>query len=114
MKEHSDSISISCSLTDEELRDRETTLLGQIRSAIVETEELQDGYAFRLPGDSALIGLAAQLIVAERGCCAFLTFELAALHNSGPLIVRVTGPAGTKEFIKTIFLTPTNLPGVSR
>jgi hypothetical protein len=44
----------------------------------------------------------AELITAERKCCPFLTFELAAHPNMGPVIVRVTGPAGTKEFVRTI------------
>jgi hypothetical protein len=102
MKELSDRTPIACSLTTVELRDREATRLAQFRSAIVETEELQDGYAFRLSGDGKWIGLIAELIVAERECCPFLAFELAALPNRGPLIIRVTGPAGTKEFLKTL------------
>ena len=106
MKERSDNRPIACSLTTAELRDREVTLLAEFRSAVVETEELQDGYAFRLSGDGKWIGLIAELIVAERECCPFLTFELAALSNRGPLIVRVTGPAGTKEFLRTLLCKP--------
>ena len=102
MKERSDDTPIACSLTTAELRDREATLLAEFRSAVVETEELQDGYAFRLSGDRNWIGLIAELIVAERECCPFLTFEAAALPNMGPVIVRVTGPAGTKEFLRTL------------
>jgi len=44
--------------------------------------------------------------VAERECCRFLTFELAAQPNMGPIIVRVTTPAGGKAFAKTIFCKP--------
>lgn len=106
MKERSDNAPIACSLTTAELRDREATLLTEFRSAVVETEELQDGYAFRLSGDSNWIGLIAELIVAERECCPFLAFELAALPNRGPLIVRVTGPAGTKGFLRTLLCKP--------
>ena len=65
------------------------------------TEELQEGYAFRLPGDGERIRLIAELIVAERECCHFLTFEVSALPNIGPVIVRVIGPAGTKEFLRS-------------
>ena len=97
-----DKTPIACSLTTAELRDREARLLTQFNALIVETEELQDGYTFRLPGDGQWIGLVAELMVAERECCPFLTFELAALPNKGPVTVRVTGPAGTKEFLRTI------------
>ena len=106
MKELSDNVPIACALTAAELSDRQAALLAQFRSAVVETEELQDGYAFRLSGDGKWIELIAELIAAERECCPFLTFELAALPNRGPLIIRVTGPAGTKEFLKTLLCKP--------
>ena len=106
MKEGSDNTPIACSLATVELRDREATLLDEFRSAVVETEELPDGYAFRLAGDGKWMRLIAELIVAERECCPFLVFELVALPNKGPLIVRVTGPAGTKEFLRTLLCKP--------
>ena len=102
-----DNTPIACSLTTPELRDREAKLLAQFRSAIVEAGEIQEGYTFRLPGDGKWITLVAELIVAERECCPFLTFELAALPNKGPLIVRVIGPPGAKDFVKTVLWKPT-------
>jgi hypothetical protein len=102
MKHGSDDMPVACCLTSAELREREATLLAQFRSAVIGTEELRDGYAFRVPGDGKWIGLIAELIVAERECCHFLAFEVAALPNMGPVIVRVIGPAGTKEFLRTV------------
>ena len=46
-----DEIPVACCLSDEELRNREATLLAEFRSALVTTEELSDGYLFRIPGD---------------------------------------------------------------
>jgi hypothetical protein len=69
MKDRCDNTPIACSLTNVEWRDREATLLAQFRCAVMETEELQEGYAFRLPGDGGWIRLMAELIVAERECC---------------------------------------------
>ena len=106
MKDRFDNQPIACSLTTVELRDREATLLAQFRSAVIETEELQEGYAFRLPGNGEWIELIAELIVAERECCPFLAFEVAALPNMGPVIVRMIGPAGTKEFLGTVLCKP--------
>jgi len=97
---------VACCLTTTELHDREATLLAQFKSAVIEAEELQEGYAFRLPGDADGILLIAELIVAGRECCPFLRFEVAALANLGPVIVRVIGPAGTKEFVRTILCKP--------
>jgi len=97
-----DPLPAACLLTTTEFRDREAMLFAQFRSAIVETEELQDGYAFSLVGDNQSVELAAKVIMAERECCRFLAFELVAQSNQGPVILRVTGPAGSKEFLGTI------------
>jgi hypothetical protein len=106
MKHGSDDLPIACCLTSAELRQREATLLAQFRSAVIETEELPDGYAFRVPGDRKWVAITAEMIAAERECCPFLTFEFSAQPSMGPLIVRVTGPAGTKDFLKTTFCKP--------
>jgi hypothetical protein len=106
MKQGSDDMPVACCLTSAELREREATLLAQFRAAVIGTEELRDGYAFRVPGDGKWIGLIAELMVAERECCPFLTFEFVAQPSMGPVIVRVTGPAGTKDFLKTVWCKP--------
>jgi len=103
MKGCSNGAPIACSLTTAELRNREATLLAEFKSAVTKTEELPQGYAFHLPGDSKWIRLMAELIVAERECCPVLTFELTALPNLGAAIVRITGPAGTKEFLSSVW-----------
>ena len=97
---------IACSLTGTELRAREATLLAQFRAAIIKAEELQDGYAFHIPGDGERIRQVAELIVAERECCPFLVFEVSALPNMGPVTVRVSGPVGTKEFLSSLLGLP--------
>ena len=97
---------IACSLTTAEFRDREAQLLAQFRAAIVEAQEIPNGYSFRLPGDRKSIILIAELIEAERECCPFLTFEVTALPDRGPVMVRVSGPAGAREFVKTVLWKP--------
>jgi hypothetical protein len=106
MKHGSNDMPIACCLTSAELREREATLLAQFRSAVIGTEELRDGYVFRVPGDGKWIAIIAKMMVAERECCPFLTFELVAQPNMGPVIVRVTGPACTKDFLKTVLCKP--------
>ena len=102
MKREPGDIPIACRLSDPEFRQREATLLALFKSAVVATEELPDGYAFRMPGDQKRMALVYELIVAERECCPFLTFEVTAQPNMGEVSVRVTGPAGTKGFLKGI------------
>jgi hypothetical protein len=99
-------IPIACSLTSAELRQREATLLAQFKSAVIETEELPDGYAFRISSESKWTAVVADMIAAERQCCPFLAFELVAQPETGPVILRVTGPAGGKQFVKAILCPP--------
>jgi len=104
MKHGSDDARIACCLTSAELRERAATLFAQFSSVVIGTEELPDGYAFRLPGDGKWIATIAKMIVAERECCPFLTFEFVAQPGMGPVIVRVTGPAGAKDFLKNFLV----------
>jgi hypothetical protein len=104
----SEDFRIACCLSDAELRKRVATLLARLESAVIATEELPDGYVFRMPGDKKWMGVVWEAIVAERECCPFLTFALTAQSHMGPLSVRVTGPAGTKDFLKTIFSCSVN------
>ena len=101
MKVSSDHTPIACCLISAELHNRAAMILARFRSVVIEIGELPEGYAFHLPGDDKGIRLIAELIAAERECCPFLTFEMAAFPNLGPVIVRVTGPPGTKEFLRT-------------
>jgi hypothetical protein len=98
-------IPVICTLSDAERREREAALLAQFTSAVIATEELHDGYAFRVPGDKNWLALATDLIAAERQCCPFLTFQLTAEPNMGALTIRITGPEGTKEFLKSILVS---------
>jgi hypothetical protein len=102
MKQESVDIPVACRLSNDELRAREATLLAQFKSVVAATEKLADGYAFRVPGDEKSMRIVLELIVAERACCPFLTFELAANPNMGPIDVRVSGPAGTKGFLEAL------------
>jgi hypothetical protein len=94
---------VACRLSDTELRKREANLLAQfIKAAVISTEELENGYAFHVRGDKESMALVGELIIAERDCCRFLRFELTAEPDMGPVILRTTGPIGSKEFLNSI------------
>jgi hypothetical protein len=95
---------VICQLPDAERREREATLLSRFRSGVESTEELEDGYSFRLPGEKNWLMLVADLMIAERECCPFLRFQLIAEPQMGVLTVRITGPEGTKQFLQSAFL----------
>lgn len=40
---------IACSLTDTALQERRRDVLAEVRNAVVETHELEDGYSYQLP-----------------------------------------------------------------
>ena len=93
---------VACRLSTQELRSREATLLAEFKTALITIQELADGYLFQVRDDQRGIAIAADLIAAERECCPFLRFELAAEPNMGQVTVRMTGPSGTKEFLKSM------------
>jgi hypothetical protein len=51
-------------------------LFRRIQAAITDRRELEDGYVFRLDGDSVSLPDVAQWISLERLCCPFFTFQL--------------------------------------
>jgi hypothetical protein len=65
---------------------------------VAEIRELADGFAFHFPADE--YEAVTQFIGRERLCCPFLTFTLEIPQESGPLVLRLTGPDGIKDFIR--------------
>jgi hypothetical protein len=94
---------IACKLTDPEFQRRRSDLLNMFRSALLETKELDEGYAYRFPAEGNSIAELAQLITFERQCCPFLRFNLRLEPAEGPLWLELTGPVGTKDFLQTLF-----------
>jgi hypothetical protein len=78
-------------------RQRSQELRRELR--FVEREELPDGYAFRCGTDGSLARLG-EWIALERKCCPFFRFQLEVDGDTGPVWLRLTGPAGVKEFLR--------------
>lgn len=70
---------------------------------VQERTELTNGHACRFQPDA--IEAVARFVANERKCCPFLSFELAVAAGSGPLWLRMTGPAGTREVLETELTT---------
>jgi hypothetical protein len=94
---------IACDLTaiDASERDQHFLTVEQLFAAVQYSDELPDGYAFRLPAERLLD--AAHFIANERLCCPFFTFALHLEPNGGPLWLRLTGSAEVKQFIQAEF-----------
>ena len=78
-------------------RARSAALQGELRAAMVERAELDDGWAFRLRDGVSLPGVA-EWIALERRCCPFFRFQLDVDGNDGQVWLRLTGD-GVKEFL---------------
>src|SRR4030095_8116847 len=99
----SNELPIACSLTDPQFQRRRAELLKIFQGALLETKELDDGYAYRFPSGEKWIAELAQLITFERECCPFLRFNLWIEPANGPLWLELTGPNGTKGFLQSLF-----------
>jgi hypothetical protein len=75
-------------------RERERTLLNEIRHAHLEIVDLPAGYVLRFSADSATVLRLAEFIALERVCCPFLNFELRWEAEGGPVWLKVTGGQG--------------------
>jgi hypothetical protein len=66
-------------------------------ASVRERSTLADGYAYRF--DASAFDELASWITHERRCCPFLRFALEVTPGDGPLLLRLTGPAGTHAFL---------------
>ena len=88
------------SAKDRERHKELTEKLLATRNATIETEK---GYEFQYRPDKVTIAEVAEWVVAESKCCPFFDFHM-DLENQGKLVcLRLTGSAGTKDFIRSEF-----------
>ena len=103
MSDHGENApAFACDLTalSAEERKLHAATTEEVFAAVQEVRELSDGYALRLPGESATLLKAAAFIANERLCCPFFTFALEVEPEGGPLWLRLTGGDGIKQFIQ--------------
>jgi hypothetical protein len=66
--------------------------------AVKEISELPDGLAFRFPAEE--YDAVTEFVGRERLCCPFITFELDIAPKRGPVLLRLRGAEGVKDFIR--------------
>jgi hypothetical protein len=65
-------------------------------------ELLADGVRLRFePSGETLSGIT-QAVDAERHCCRFLRFTITVEPNDGAMMLDLTGPPGTREFVTAL------------
>ena len=93
---------IACKLPSEQFRERKATVLANLKKNILDKKELDNGYALKFTGTDTMLDELIDFIKTERECCSFLTFSLTVSNNKSETWLELTGPEGTKDFIKTI------------
>ena len=96
----SDHLPIACSLDASALAKRCEELSKSVLAEASSVEPLANGIRWRFTSSSSLLTRLAPLIDAERECCRFLTVTLHAMPDLGDLVLEVTGPEGTREFLE--------------
>lgn len=82
-------------------RARHRQLAAELLAAVSDVEELPDGYAVRFPAKPFLFLRIAEWIELERACCPFLTIRLEIERPEQALRVRLTGPEGAKDVLRS-------------
>ena len=66
--------------------------------AAEEIRELPNGLAFRFPAEE--YDAVMEFVGRERLCCPFLAFTLEVSPERGPILLRLTGAEGVRDFIR--------------
>ncbi len=96
----------ACELTSPELRERKTWLQHALQAHIRGHEWLDQGLRISLAYSSEAVAMAGELIQLEAQCCPFLRFDLRVEPAISAIELRLTGPDGTKAFLRDLHLVP--------
>ena len=93
---------VVCTLTPAALRARRAGALASLLGRAESREELPDGLRLRLSPEGGTLSVIAGVIEAERQCCRFLRFRLTVEPDAGPVVLELSGPPGTAEFLSAL------------
>jgi hypothetical protein len=94
---------VACNLMPAELQERRRNVLSKVLSAVTDTTELENGFQYRFKSEGELIAELGKLIQLEHKCCPFLSFRLTDESEGGSVLLEMTGPEETKEFLLEVF-----------
>jgi hypothetical protein len=103
---------IACALTPDQLRDRKAGLLPGLCSRAATITPRDEGLQLEFAADDRdIVSTIAAVIDAERRCCPFLSFAVTVAPDAGPIVLSVSGPAGTRAFLES--LLPVQAPDLT-
>jgi hypothetical protein len=93
---------IACTLTPDALAARRAGLLTDVVGLARRRELLSDGLRLTFDPTTQSLSIIARAIEAERQCCRFLRFGLTVEPDGGPIVLELSGPPGTREFVAAL------------
>ena len=93
---------VVCTLSPAALDARRAGLLAALFRRAEYHEALPNGHRLRFAVSPEIMTLIASAIDAERQCCRFLRFSLTVEPDEGPILLELTGPDGTQEFLSAL------------
>ena len=92
---------LTCKLTTPELRQRKATVITSLKGQMLAKKELKNGYSYKFVGTDKMVDELAEFVKTERECCDFFTFNLSISGDKSEVWLKITGPKGAKDFIRT-------------
>ena len=94
---------VFCTLGPAALKARREGLLADLLRRADDYQELTNGHSLRFAAAAdGTLELIARAIDAERRCCRFLRFGVTVAPDEGPILLDLTGPEGTGDFLTAL------------
>ena len=90
---------IVCTLGADALHARREGLLADVLRRAEHRELTEHGLRMRFTSDTDTVATLARVVYAERQCCRFLRFVITVEPDAGAVLLELSGPAGTREFL---------------
>jgi hypothetical protein len=97
-----ENLPIACTLNREELAARKSGLLAEIAALSLKQTRAPTVYRLEFEATSDVLTRIVAMLDAERQCCRFLRFRLTVEPNLGPIVLELSGPPGTEEFLASL------------
>ena len=93
---------IACTLSPAELRAQRDELLPGLVSTALQRIPLPHGVRLVFGATAKRLRQLYAVEQLEKRCCAFLQFDIGLTPGGGALVLDVTGPEGTKQFLESL------------
>ena len=97
---------VACTLSPAALKARREGLLNNLVGRAEQRLEVAGGCRLRFAASDDILAAIARTVDAERQCCRFLRFTVTVEPDGGPILVDLTGPPGTREFLAAMLGEP--------